>query len=230
MKVFVAGFASLVILTLAGQAQAAAVFYNNQAAWQAAAGPASYTEDFSSFGADTSFRAASVALNGMSIAQEGFPAEFRNLVDVAAFQFGDNGGTSHASMFTEGDRGTFVRITFNNLTTALGFQTWLASDGEGAGVEVWNGGTLLGSQILSNAAGAFTGFVLTGGDVATSVRFYSVRSNGSNTGGEGFGLDNLAAVSAGAQAVPEPTTVAMWTLGVLGMAISRINRRKLVSE
>jgi hypothetical protein len=209
-------------MAVAGHTQAGIVFFNNQATWQAAAGPASFTEDFSGFATDTLFQTSPVALNGMSIVQQGANAAFRNFIDVAPFQFLDNNGTSHASAFTEGDAGTFVRITFNNPTQAFGFQTWDAATGEGAALEVFNGTTLLGSITLPGGLGAFTGFMTTGGDVATSVRFSPASADGTS-GGEGFGLDNLAAVNA--TAVPEPATLTVFG-GLLVAGLVSMRRRR----
>jgi hypothetical protein len=48
-------------------AQAGVIWYTDRAAWMAAAGSPTCSEDFESFPFDTLFRAAPVALNGMSI-------------------------------------------------------------------------------------------------------------------------------------------------------------------
>jgi hypothetical protein len=208
--------------------EAGILFFTNQATWSAAAGTPSFNEDFSSFATDTSFRTAPVMLQGMSIQQEGSnPTNFRNEVDVVPLSFSDHNGTANASVYVNHaestDPGVQVRITFNSLNAALGFQTWLAADAEIAVLDVLHGTTLLGSRDLTNGLGDFLGYVLTSGDTATSVLFYS-KNLTVGTGGEGFGLDNVAAVNA--FAMPEPTTWRLLVFGGVAVAIGRLRRRR----
>lgn len=212
----------MVVLGGAGSARGALVFYTDRATWEAAAGAASFTEDFSGFTDDTPFRTSAVALNGMSIVQEG-TGSFRNEVDVVPTVYTDNNGTNNASTFVNfpegGDPGTQVRITFNQANGAFGFETWNAASGEGAVLDVYDGATLLGSHGLAGGDGAFLGYILSGGDSATSVLFVSA-SLSAGSGGEGFGLDNLAGVNA----VPEPSALAI-AIGVLGLSLAGARRR-----
>src|SRR5688500_18238474 len=116
---FLAGLLAFIAICAAAPAQAVIIFFTSEAAWSVAAGSPTFDEDFEGFAADTSFRFAPVALDGMTIQQEGTNFDFRNFVDVPPLQFTDNNGTSHASIFVnhaEGsDPGTQVRITFNML-------------------------------------------------------------------------------------------------------------------
>ena len=92
---FRAAAAAGLLVGFVGAAQAGITWFNNRATWAAAAGAASFSEDFSGFAADTSFRAAPVALSGMSIAQEGANVtSFRNLIDALPHVFGDSNGTT----------------------------------------------------------------------------------------------------------------------------------------
>ena len=97
-------------------AQAVVNFFTNQATWQAAAGPATFTEDFSSFAADTSFANAPVALNGMTISREGPEPGLTNFIDVPPLMFSSGSGTAQAELFTNTNEGqligTQVRIAF----------------------------------------------------------------------------------------------------------------------
>jgi len=215
--------ASLLAIGLLSPAQGAITFHTNQAVWQAAAGPLSFTENFSGFAVDTQFRTAPLAIGGGTIVQEGADQGFRNIIDVVPLDFPlISSGTNSGSLFTDIDT-TFARITFSTLNSAFGFQAWDAASGEIAVLEVYDGATLIGAQTLTGASGEFLGYVTTGGTTATSVRF---RSLNSLAGGEGFYIDNLAGVNASAAAVPEPTTLAMFGIVALGFAGAGWRRRK----
>ena len=96
---------STAALTVVGVSASATVAhaqttYTSFASWLAVVGSASWTVDFSSFDADQQFQTATVDAGPFSLAQVG-STEFRNLIDVSPFNFGDGGGTTGASMFTD---------------------------------------------------------------------------------------------------------------------------------
>jgi hypothetical protein len=194
-------------------------------AWEAAAGAATFTEDFSGFVADTSFKNSPVALSGMTISREGPEGglDNSNMIDVPPLVFSGGSGTAQAELFVNTNEGvnigTQVRIAFAALNKAFGFESWEAVGLEGSVLEVYNGATLLGSQNLGGANAAFLGYTLTGGDVATSVRF---RANLLivGTSGEGFAIDNIAGV-----AVPEPAGWMLMSAALVGLRCGRVSRR-----
>lgn len=203
-------------------AEAAVNFFTNSATWQAAAGASTFTEDFSGFASDTSFASSPVAISGMTISREGPEPGLSNFIDVPPLMFSSGSGTAQAELFTNSNEGvnigTQVRIAFSQLNIAFGFNSWEAVGLEGSILEVYNGATLLGSQNLGAANAAFLGYTLTGGDIATSVRF---RSNLLivGTSGEGFAIDNLAGVS-----VPEPAMAV--TIATVLATLSVFGRRR----
>ncbi len=178
------------------------VTYTDRPTWAAAVGAPSFTEDFSSFGVDTEFRTVAVAIAGGTIQRAGVdPTEFRNLVDVPPLGFTDNNGTANASTYTNfpegGGPGCNVRIAFTQPVSAFGFDTWGASSGEGVDVDIVNTcGQVLATMACDNVNGSFRGFRATAGERIGSV-FFRSRVLTVGTGGEGFGLDNLAGVNAG---------------------------------
>jgi hypothetical protein len=182
-------------LRFPASAEADIIFFTDRVAWENAAEPTSFTESFSGFAVDTPFRASPVALNGMAIQQVGTERMAWNEVDVPPHLFTPNSGSNSALLLTnfpEGGRsGVQVSITFTGLNKAFGFDSWSGNDGEGAVLEVFSGATLLGSQALTDGDGDFLGYVLTGEDTATAVRF---RSDSLIPGmlGERFYIDNLA--------------------------------------
>lgn len=201
--------------SLVAASQAAITWYSDRAMWNAAVGASSFSEDFSGFAVDTEFRTVGVAIAGGTIQAEGVDTtNFRNLVDVPPLAFTDNNGTANGSMYVNAAEGTApgrqVRLTFSATNQAFGFETWGAASGERVTVEAYNGAALIGSfDIANNGAGIFTGYQLTGPDVATSVRWRSTNLT-VGTGGEGFGMDNLAGV-----VVPEPASIVGLAIGAV---------------
>ena len=133
--------------------------------------------------------------------------------------FSPNSGTSQAELFTdfpEGlDPGIQVRITFDQPHVAFGFDSWAAGDFEGATLEVFNGAALLGTQSVPSGSGVFQGYLLTGGDTATSIRFRSTMLIVGFTG-EGFAIENLSGATT--VAVPGPGSLTLAALGLAGLA------------
>jgi hypothetical protein len=203
---FVAG------LSLPQSAFAVVQFFTSRAAWEAAAGPATFTEDFSGFAADTPFHSLPVALNEMTISREGPEAGLTNFIDVPPLMFSGGSGTAQAEVFTNFNEGanigTQVRLAFNQTNRAFGFDSWAAGDFEDANLEIYNGAALVGSQAVPAGNNVFLGYVLSGGDVATSVRFASAMMIVGTTG-EGFAIDNLAGA-----AVPEPGSAALTAFAI----------------
>jgi hypothetical protein len=193
--------------------------FSDRPTWLAAIGSPTFSEDFSSFAVDTPFHSTAVALSQMTIAREGPEAGLTNFVDVVPLSFPSGSGTNQAELFTnfaEGvGIGTQVRIDFDQPNVAFGLDAWVASDFEGALMQVYDGAILLDSLVVPGGNGAFLGYTITGG-TATSVLFQSATLIVGTTG-EGFVIDNLAGV-----AVPEPAGVA---LALLAAPIAAIHVR-----
>jgi hypothetical protein len=187
-------------------------FFTDRAAWQAAAGPAAFSEDFTGFAVDTPFHSLPVALDGMTISREGPEAGLTNFIDVPPLMFAGGSGTAQVELFTnfnEGSNiGTQVRLAFTQTNRAFGFDSWAAGDFEDANLEIYNGAALVGTQAVPSGNNVFLGYVLSGGDVASSVRFSSATLIVGTTG-EGFAIDNLAGA-----AVPEPGAALLATASV----------------
>ena len=226
--IFVCGVAIFLGFGVVDSMRGAIVFFTDRTVFLTVAGTPSFSEDFQSFTSDVSFRTAPLTINGGTIQQEGSDLSFRNFVDVPPFGFVDHNGTNHASLFVnfpEGTSlGTQVRLTFANPNAAFGGDTVQDTMAEGAVFEVFNGAVLLGSQSVA-AASAFLGYSLTGGDVATSVRFRSASLSPGATG-EGFTYDNLVGVNApNGVAVPETVPFFVGWASLLGLLAGHAFRR-----
>jgi hypothetical protein len=237
-------FIGIVLLSMATVASAAIVQYDNRGAWEGAAGTVDLSEDFEGFNVDTSF-ASPLAIGAGSIAQELVDAGFRNFVDVPPFMFGDNNGTRHASSFVNHIEaspgmstapmdeetappsaelqtfGTNVRITFTNPVSAFGTDLTGVLGGEFLAIDVMGAGDVVLGTLLPQNNDTFLGFVADGGESVTSVVCRSQNLN-PGAGGEGFGMDNIDAVSGGGGgdgggAVPATSGIALVLL-VLAIA------------
>jgi len=205
-------------------ATAQVAWYGNEGSWTSnLVDPLSWSENFSGFGADQSFVAAPVSIAGGTLAQVGTGISFRNLVDVPLLATSDNNGTAHASMFVNGggpgETRIDVALNLSAAVSALSFRTWGANTLEGTTVQLFSGGTLLGTRNISNGSNRFTGFVVTGNTVDRIV--FVSRTTIAGPGGEGFGLDDIKASAA---PVPEPGTLIGVGLALMGLLGGRRRR------
>jgi hypothetical protein len=214
----------------AAQVHAAPITFTSRAAWiTAIGGSPSFNVDFSAFTVDTEFRTQTVDAGPFSLRQVGSdPAgPFRNMIDAPPFQFSDNNGTTHASMFTNFGFVT-VDLTFDTSVSAWGADLFGAGGGTGEGVDIdvlLDGGGVLTFEIPPTPSAGFFGFILDPGQTATKITFKS-HTNLPTTGlGEGFGMDNVAGLLHGAEPIPEPATLVLLGTGLAGVGAS-LRRRK----
>lgn len=79
----------------ATQLGAAVIGYTSRASCTTDVGPASWTQDFESFIADTSFQVAPVVAGNLTLQQSG-SSTFRNLIDVLPLGFGEGASTERS--------------------------------------------------------------------------------------------------------------------------------------
>lgn len=198
-------------------AQAAVVTYTNQAAWLAAAGGSvTVNQDFNSvtpqnlaseidLGGGMSLRSANDKWAIAANASTSDPCS----VDGSKSVCGNNGGV--------------LTFSFANSMTAFGATFTSVNDGMlRTRLELMNGSSVIAALTPAITAGQddqFFGFVLTAGESATALRTKSVIF------GDGFGIDNVLLVNASAPdspgKVPEPGSVAILAIGLLGCAAAR---------
>jgi hypothetical protein len=218
----------LLVASFAAPAHSAVNVFTNRASWLAnlPAG-APFSEDFSSFVFDTVYHTVPLALNGGTISREG-PQVGLEFISVVPHAFASGSATNHAVMilntfetFEGRNYGNNVRFTFDQPNIAFGFNYYVLSGSEGARLDILNGSTLLASPVLPRGTNRFVGYILSGGDTATSVL---LRANLQVPGGPGqaFSIDDLAGV-----AVPEPSTAALVLLATLGRRRCRMQRKRL---
>lgn len=226
MRRLVCGGILACLLALAVPSHATVMTYTDAAAWNAAVTPGGstmYFEDFQGFVQDTSFRTSAVVGSFFTIVQQG-SRDFRNLVDVPPFEFSDNNGTAHASVFT--DYGTTtVKMSFTSPVFAWGADFFDAGSDEMLDLDlVAPGGGIL-ATLQVPGGNSFFGFVSTGPVQSVGGIVFKSRIDDIGSGGEGFGLDNVQGASPGA-VIPAPGAILLGTIGA-GLAGWLRRRRTL---
>jgi hypothetical protein len=203
------------VLSVSGFANAGLILHTDRTSWESGVGVYN-TVDFNEYTSDISFEDNLLSIgHGMSIITSGTPVSGRNILDTSPFAFARTIDGTPDIMPDVNSTSTFS-IFFDTLTTGWGADfRWMDA---GTTIELYNGTTLLTSYIdLGNSSSQFIGFELTGSDALNRINF--VRTS---TGNDNIVLDNLSVT---ANAVPEPSTLAIFALAIMGLASRRFKKQ-----
>ncbi len=194
-------------------ASAALVGFTDRAAWEVAVAGTFSSEDFSSV-PDGVYESSPIDVGDFTVSVTGdkFDSIWQNISSTGSGGASINSvnGTQQLNVATGGMGGTTLDFDFE--IYAFGADWAHVSDSRTTSFVV--GGEQLYISFLTS--GGFFGFV---SDAALTAIFLSLAEGGA----DGFGMDNLV-YAAATQSVPEPSTIVLLGLGVLGVSVSRFRK------
>ena len=206
------------ILSTSTFANAGLIAFTDEASWLAAVGSVDGTIDFNDISSDTSINESTYEYDFFNISESG-AGSFR--LDTMPGNSSSGTGidnTTFLSMVGATSGSSNMSITFDVSLEALAFDTYnydcgndnsnIAINGVSLGATPTSGGCPSGTL-------GFFGVIATGGSVISSLNFLPVRTSGTYNGFDNFQYST---------SIPEPTTVAIFGLALMGLASRRFKR------
>jgi hypothetical protein len=206
------------ILSTSTFANAGLIAFTDEASWLAAVSSVEGTIDFNDIISDTIINEATYEYDFFNISESG--AGSLRLDTMPGSSNSGNGIDNTTFLSMEGGQSgsSNMSITFDISLEALAFDTYnydcgndnsnIAINGVSLGATPTSGGCPSGTS-------GFFGVIATGGSVISSVNFLPVRTSGTYNGFDNFQYST---------SIPEPTTVAIFGLALMGLAARRFKR------
>ena len=224
LKTFITGLV-LACNCLVNIANAGLIVYTDRGDWLAAIGAPDFTENFNSITSDTLVNESTFILNGVSYQDSGY----RNiLIDSIGGVFGSGIGIDNTTFLNLPgyNNNSYLNVLFPEYVSAFGWDTLNYDHGNEQAIIQINGNMF--DAVSSKSCGSdcnvtgFFGVVATEGSAFNSVLVTApVTEDGSL--GTYNGFDNLAYKTA--TYVPEPSTIAIFALGMIGLTSRRFKKQ-----
>lgn len=169
------------------------------------------TENFNSFTSEDTFHTDALDVGDFTLSMTGTPSTARNYIDMPPLLYSEFNvdGTTVANILTSLSASLF--ITFDSPIYSF------AADFGGFQDGIIRTDIVVDGNVLTpNINSTFFGLI---SDTAFSVIEFRGREN------DGFGMDNVNYSHSKVSEVPEPSTLAVFALGIMGLASRRANKK-----
>ena len=202
-----------VVLGVSSFANAGLISFTDRVSFNGAVGTSSI-EDFESFVSEESFRGSALDLGDFTVSMvDAISTITLNFIDIPPLSSSESdvNGTSHMKVFTNSS--SSLTFLFDSAITVFGADFRSLND------SVVRTRLLVAGEVIdlpiAAGSGEFSFFGFTSDIAFTSVTFQGVM-------GDVYGIDN---VSYSATDVPEPSTLAIFALGLMGLASRRFMKK-----
>lgn len=208
------------VLFVSGFANAGLIVYTDRADWLSAVGVPTFEENFNSIQTDVNLDNSNTTLNTLNYSDSGY--RFVTF-DAITGENGSGTGIDNTSFLNLNgyNNNSSLTITLPEYAMAFGWDTFNYDFGDEISLITIDGVTFDAMSSGNNPYIGFFGVIATGNTIFNSVTV-SASITLDNSIGTFNAFDNLAYKAA---EVPEPSTLAIFALGLMGLASRRFKKQ-----